>query len=532
MESLPPTLTQLRIRAESNLLPSFHQLLPSSLTRLSLAGSLTLIPELLPLTITHLTIRYIPGFDSDVFAKLPKTLTNLTVTGMDSIAPNFWTSQLASVLPNLVTLRLGSDDQSPSIGSDWVLPPRLTHLESRYGRFSWENPPHNFFGLKRIHFFDAELSELFLVQIPTSVVSIKVGKIKLHGITTKDDSSLTHLSGHIIIDHFDQWKAQQRTLYGRVIYCVQTCIGEICALPPNIQTISRKLRLKPLTLHMVDCSPSSKPYIYDPVEMMEIPCLMKSLNAFTLELSETAISAIFEDLTQRGNVKSLALPHDIVKYAGSYCQPALDGFRIRHAFSDSCLMKLPESLTKLTFAKDFVLQTRNDSPFWRMDNLLELAVVSPSVVSRLWDRWEGSFPSLVELSIVFLPLLNQFGLSNLPSTLKTLNILFNFECLPSWPGDPLRFVGSKLFKSLPAGLLSLSILHPCNLNEEDLASLPRSLTHFFCNSTGLHLQIPQLDPTGATRAYYSLPPGLVSLTCRAARSSKHFDAPTRPVVRQ
>jgi hypothetical protein len=249
---VPPTVTRFRLQT-SYLISTTNAVLrscPPCLKRLHIEGPTTLDSDLLPPGLTHLTLSRTFQLKEDIFAKLPQSLTFLAIFKIDLRYPFFWTRDLASLLPKLETLRIArTSDSLDDIEVDWQLPPHLTHLECRNDSFSVLNPPNNFFALTHLHFFRTTLDEALLLQMPTTMVSIKVCRIELHGLVTIDDPSLWHLSKPIILEHFQRWIKDQKERHGRVIFSFETRFGKIHALPPNIQTISRKLRLA--TLDMV-----------------------------------------------------------------------------------------------------------------------------------------------------------------------------------------------------------------------------------------------------------------------------------------
>jgi hypothetical protein len=330
-----------------------------------------------------------------------------------------------------------------------------------------------------------------LLQIPVQVTSVKLYKIHLQGITAKDDSSLTHLSPRIIVDHFKDWVKRQRELHGRMIFSVATSIVDICAIPKNVQTISRKLRVAPLIFAMSRFT-EDPPFLFDPNGLLEIPSCMKSMAPFSFDLSPKALLAILEDIPS--DVKSLALPQQLVEYARSYFQPPVDGFRISNSIPGSALMKLPSGLTKLVFSEKFLLESQNCS-FPNLEHLTELKVASQSMASMLWSSpWGLHFPSLQKLSLMFLPRLNQIGLDDLPPTLKEFTLLANHQ-IPMYDPDDFE-AHSDFFVCLPRGLLSLSILHPCVMSVEEISALPENLTAFYFNSAQLDAEHIKVLPKG------------------------------------
>jgi hypothetical protein len=319
---LPPTLTQMRakISHSGELATPVIEALPPTLKRLRIEGGVSLSDlELLPPSLIHLKIVALDPLDPGLFAKLPQTLTHLSVSRIASVTFDFW-NQLSTALPNLKALRfiLQPGDYNYGINIYWELPPHLTRLECRYVRFSNFEPPTNFWALTHLHILDLELSERLLVQMPTKIVSVRVRTIKLAGFTTKDDSSLTHLSKSIILNHFQTWLDEQRARYGRVIFSAQVMIGEICALPQNLQTISRKLCPAPLAIRLPSLDGDQPAEISDPEGSLHVPPSMKSLNAFTFHLSHSDIFRLLEEMSRRGDVKSLVLPYQLVQAVGSY----------------------------------------------------------------------------------------------------------------------------------------------------------------------------------------------------------------------
>jgi hypothetical protein len=361
------------------------------------------------------------------------------------------------------------DDQSTTYDYDWVLPPHLTRLECR--NVGWSQPS-NFGALTQLYFYHLELFEDQLLKIPSHVIAVKVGSIRLHGLTAKDDSSLTHLCGRAIIDRFQQWQNEQKTRYGRVIFSFKTRIVQIFALPPKVQTISRKLRLSGLELSL---SPSGAK-IVDPTGLLHIPSTIKSLNAFTFDLiRKEDICRLLDDIGKNDQVTSLVLPQQLAHPVGSYFCPPLNGFRISAFFDSDCLAHLPTNLTKLTFSDGYE-EAFETSSLPKLPNLEELVLRVTSLVARLYFTLRQSNFLLPKLRKLSFPLINNIRFGEyevLPQTLEELSVL-----RPS--PENLNFP-SYLFQYLPRGLKSLVIQPTCYLLRANISALPQGLTRLEVN---------------------------------------------------
>jgi hypothetical protein len=449
--------------------------LPSSLMRIKLTGrQFSFNPEFLPPRITHLTLRVKFEVEAEEFAILPKTLTYLGVFKMGwQRHPHFWSSHVAAVLPNLETFRFSGTFASAMnryIDPNWVLPPRLTRLECTDQFISQENPK-NFWALSHLHLPKVQLGEDLLLDMPTTIVSLRVRLIRLFGIAASKDTSLTHLSKRILLNHFEEWVLMQKNCHGRVISAIQTRICELWALPPNLETISRKLRVCDLQMRLpIKHDAEDEAKIFDEVGLLHIPPSMKNLNAFTFKIPSEHICFLLDRIEESGSVKSLVIPEGLAKWAGSHFLPPLDGFRIHKEITYDFLLHLPKGLTKLVISQDIEFRS-SETKMSVLPHLQELVLRGFTVSVRLAPFLRDSCPSLVKLTIPF-------------------SHQFFYDCLEHFPPNltELRCVtasanlDSSFFEYLPRKLVLLEIRTYCKLVSSHIPFLPQSLTSLHLNT--------------------------------------------------
>jgi hypothetical protein len=422
--TLPSTLTYFALSYASvdQCPPTIPKALPPSLKTFILRGPKSLDVSLLPSRLTHLVLRGQFSLPYESFQKLPQTLIHLGVFRMHSVSEKFWTSELALHLPNLETLRFGvvRSHKNHVIEPDWKLPPRLTHLECIESKFMSSNPQSNFWALTQLHFCQLELSEELLLQMPTQLVSIKVRLITLHGLTASHDQTLTHLSLRIILDRFEQWLSEQKKLHLRVIFSVQTTIGSLRALPPNIQTISRKLQFSPLEMRIPAPTEPKQLQMVHSRGVLQIPSSLRNMNAFSLRISEEAQCLFLDYLAHSDQVKSLTIPHQLIEVAAKMFPPQLKGLRMHPNFDPrTAIAHLPKHLTKLTFASEIELLSDLGVDFPILPCLEELTVRSEDISVLLDHKWQHHTPSLRKLSFKFV---SEPQAEDFPATLQELII--------------------------------------------------------------------------------------------------------------
>jgi hypothetical protein len=256
-----------------------------------------------------------------------------------------------------------------------------------------------------------------------------------------------------------------------VIFSVQTTIGSLRALPPNIQTISRKLQFSPLEMRIPAPTEPKQLQMVHSRGVLQIPSSLRNMNAFSLRISEEAQCLFLDYLAHSDQVKSLTIPHQLIEVAAKMFPPQLKGLRMHPNFDPrTAIAHLPKHLTKLTFASEIELLSDLGVDFPILPCLEELTVRSEDISVLLDHKWQHHTPSLRKLSFKFV---SEPQAEDFPATLQELIITKSRR---------IGEASSSFFEVLPRSLKFFSLRHRCRVEMHDIIKLPENMIHLTINA--------------------------------------------------